>query len=91
MFCLSLLLAIDAITAQDAQLGPAKVNAGIKGKLPTGWSSKLKLTSEQKTTMYAESAKFQQKILDIRDEEYRAMYKMLTDGQKKVLKAQILD
>ena len=82
-----------AVTLTTCAQEKMKADAGVefKGKLPAGWSTQLHLTMDQKKAMYKLSAGFQQKIADIRDQEYRAMYGLLTNGQKALLKAKVLD
>ena len=81
--------------SQDAPKPAPKMKAdvttaGVKGKLPTGWSTTLKLSSFQKDEMYKVSSTFQAKIADLKDQEYRAIFKLLNDDQKALLKKKAL-
>lgn len=63
----------------------------VKGKLPVGWSTGLSLGTKQKEKMYAVSQTFQQKIAEIKEQEYQALYQLLSPEQKAILKSKILD
>ena len=71
--------------AQEPPLKDAP-SVSVKGKLPVGWSTSLKLSANQKDAIYAISSKYKAKIEALKTEEYRAAYGVLDNFQKAILR-----
>ena len=88
--CIALTIVLASLVYVDVASQTPKQKSGI----PVGWSTKLKLTPEQKRKISATATEYapkitdlQQQIISMKAEQLKKQVALLTDSQKKTLRA----
>ena len=92
LVCITALAAPQSPKQDDKKKKDAPAPVVVRVQLPRGWG-KLGLTDKQRKAVYATRGKYaakrkalEEQIQKLKDEEMQECEKLLTDGQKKILK-----